>query len=280
MIFKNISRAYASLIKIVTLVLLCTSVLLNISACSDETDAKKTGRDQEKALILFGAEIYPPFLYFGPDGQLTGFDYDVAAEACRRMGYTFDFKLINWADKKKLLADGSVDAIMSCFSMDGRLQDYFCVGPYILSDQKIMVKKDGNIKKLSDLNGKTLCVQNTTKPDLFFSNMENEVTKPTPHLKELLSFSSTEEAFSAFLQNGCDAVAAHEAILAALARERRDLVFIDEPLLQVKIGVAFFKAGDHALGYAMQDALNTMIKDGFIKETLQKYHMNNAIPSL
>ena len=63
---------------------------------------------------------------------------------------------------------------MGCFSMEGRLDDYRWAGPYIASRQVVAVNESSDIYKLSDLEGKNLAVQSTTKPEGIFLNHTDE----------------------------------------------------------------------------------------------------------
>ena len=56
--------------------------------------------------------------------------------------------------------------------MDGRENDYKWAGPYMVSRQVVAVNENSNIKKLSDLSGKVIAVQASTKPeDIFLDRM-------------------------------------------------------------------------------------------------------------
>ena len=67
---------------------------------------------------------------------------------------------------------------MGCFSMEGRLNDYRWAGPYIASRQVVAVNENSDIHKLSDLKGKNLAVQSTTKPEgIFLKRTDKRIPK-------------------------------------------------------------------------------------------------------
>ena len=84
------------------------------------------------------------------------------------MGYDVEIVNIDWERKQELVENGDIDCIMSCFSMEGRLDDYKWAGPYMVSNQVVAVNENSDIYTLSDLEGKTLAVQSTTKPEGIF----------------------------------------------------------------------------------------------------------------
>ena len=96
---------------------------------------------------------------------------------------------INWEKKKELVESGKIDCIMGCFSMEGRLNDYRWAGPYIASRQVVAVNENSDIHKLSDLKGKNLAVQSTTKPEGIFLKRTD---KRIPKLGNLISLGHRE----------------------------------------------------------------------------------------
>ncbi len=119
-------------------------------------------------------KIADPYNYLNEDGVPTGIDVELATEAFKRMGYQVKVVQINWEEKKELVESGEIDCIMGCFSMEGRLDDYRWAGPYIASRQVVAVNESSDIYKLSDLEGKNLAVQSTTKPEGIFLNRTDE----------------------------------------------------------------------------------------------------------
>ena len=87
----------------------------------------------------------------------------------KRLGYRVEFVNIEWEDKKNLVENGDIDCIWGCFSIKGRENDYKWTKPYMVSRQVVAVNKSSNIYSLSDLEGKIIAVQSTTKPEEIFS---------------------------------------------------------------------------------------------------------------
>ena len=137
----------------------------------------------------------------------SGIDVELATEAFKRMGYQVDVVQINWEKKKELVESGEIDCIMGCFSMGGRLDDYRWAGPYIASRQVVAVNENSDIYKLSDLEGKNLAVQSTTKPEGVFLNRTDE---RIPKLGNLISLGHMELIYTFLAKGYVDAVAAHE----------------------------------------------------------------------
>ena len=184
------------------LIIIC---MLSIYAASFYGCGKKEWSDShnnEAGLpeIVIGSDNYPPYNYVDTDGNATGIDVELATEAFKRMGYQVEVVQINWEKKKELVESGEIDCIMGCFSMEGRLDDYRWAGPYIASRQVVAVNENSDIYKLSDLEGKNLAVQSTTKPEGIFLNRTDE---RIPKLGNLISLGHRELIYT-FSQKGID----------------------------------------------------------------------------
>lgn len=176
------------------------------------------------------------------------------------MGYQVEVVQINWEKKKELVESGEIDCIMGCFSMEGRLDDYRWAGPYIASRQVVAVNENSDIYKLSDLAGKNLAVQSTTKPEGIFLNRTDE---RIPKLGNLISLGHRELIYTFLGKGYVDAVAAHEESIVQYMKDY-DASFriLEEPLMITGIGVAFAKDDDRGICEQMDRTLEEMRQDG------------------
>ena len=126
-----------------------TVVLLLFILCGC-TAVKK---DNSNGEIVIGSDQFEPFSYID-NGEMKGIDVDIAKEALSRMGYTPVFKQIEWQKKDEYLIKGEIDCLWGGFSMNDREDLYAWVGPYLFSNQSVMVKEDSDIYSLADLKNK------------------------------------------------------------------------------------------------------------------------------
>lgn len=244
--------------KFVTVVL----VLLILCGC---TAVKK---DNSNGEIVIGSDQFEPFSYID-NGEMNGIDVDIAKEALSRMGYTPVFKQIEWQKKDEYLRSGEIDCIWGCFSMDDREDLYAWVGPYLFSNQSVMVKEDSDIYSLADLKNKIVGVQATSKAEWVFENNEE-----LSDIRYLYTFSTINEVFISLQRAYVDAVAGHELALRALIRGSDDYRFLDENVLTSKLGVAFKKDYDQSFLTLLANTLHEMRNDGTIKEIVDSYTSN------
>ena len=193
--------------------------------------------------ILVGSDVYPPFNYIGEDGAPTGIDVELAKEAFRRMGYRAEFTIIDWERKTQLLETGDIDCVWGSFTINGREDDYRWAGPYMASRQVVAVMPGSDIETIADLEGRTLAVQSTTKPEEIFL--------------------------------GVDAIAAHEvSILQYMQDYNTEYRILDEPLQVVRLGVAFGKNDVRGLETQLTATLDEMRADGTLAAIIGKYLAN------
>ena len=244
--------------------LAASAALGGLTACGG-TDAKNSDLPQ----ILIGSDTYPPYIYLNNDGTPAGIDVEIATEAFRRMGYAARFEVIDWEQKTALVESGAIDCIWGCFSMQGRETLYRWAGPYMVSRQVVAVNTDSSIQSLSDLAGKTVMVQSTTKPEgIFLSGSDPRI----PQTVEVFSIEDRSVQYAMLDCGYVDAIAAHEtAILQYMKDNNAVFRILEEPLLVTGLGVAFAKNDSRGLDLQLNDTFAQMREDGTLERIVGKY---------
>lgn len=215
--------------------------MTTLCGCGDNPSESESSLPE----LVIGSDYYSPFVFHNDKGEFAGIDVELATEVCRQLGYKATFRTINWAEKNTLLEKGEIDCLWGCFTLTGREDDYSWTLPYMNSRQVVAVFDNSGINKIADLEGKSVAVQATSKPDEIFSDGGGENSR-IPKLKALNCFSSMAYIFAAINGGYVDAIAGHEeAIIEYMKTSSVSLRILDEPLLEVQIGVAFLK-GTHA----------------------------------
>ena len=244
--------------------LAASAALGGLTACGG-TDAKNRDLPQ----ILIGSDTYPPYIYLNNDGTPAGIDVEIATEAFRRMGYAARFEVIDWEQKTALVESGAIDCIWGCFSMQGRETLYRWAGPYMVSRQVVAVNADSSIQSLSDLAGKTVMVQSTSKPEgIFLSGSDPRI----PQTVEVFSIEDRNVQYAMLACGYVDAIAAHEtAILQYMKDNNAVFRILEEPLLVTGLGVAFAKNDSRGLDHQLNDTFAQMREDGTLERIVGKY---------
>ena len=223
-----------------------------LCGCGAETEPEP-GSAQKLPVIVIGSDNYPPFNYTGADGQPTG----------------VEFVTIDWEEKKMLLEEGVIDCAWGSFSMNGREDEYRWAGPYLHSRQVVAVRVGSGIYTLQDLQGKTLAVQSTTKPEELF---RNAAQNGLPKLRAIYSLRDRDLIYPALSKGYADALAAHESAVCQFMKDYKvKYRILDEPLMTAELGVAFAKGRTDGLPEQLTETFREMLADGTVREIASRY---------
>lgn len=117
---------------------------------------------QQTRTIRFLTESdYPPFHFMGPDGQLTGFEIDLAREICERLGASCSVQPVRWDGLFDALLRGQGDAIIAALRIaaEPRQRVLFSI-PYFRSPARFVARREGPVVDVSPtlLAGKRVAV--------------------------------------------------------------------------------------------------------------------------
>lgn len=257
--------------KVAAAVLSATAILL--SGCMP-TQGERSAKQADLPQIVVGSDNYEPYNYIDKNGEFTGIDVDLAREAFHRMGYEPVFIKIDWENKDTYLAEGEVDCLWGCFTMTGREALYAWAGPYMCSRQVVVVRSDSGIEKLSDLAGKRIAVQATSKPEtIWLDRTDARIPKPG----WVYCFSTMNSLYAALRKDYVDAICGHENALNLFVQATPDAYrMLDESLFLSKLGVAFPKDYDADVVQKLTDTLHEMQQDGTTTQIIQQYGLDES----
>lgn len=253
----------------ISAVIACILAGVLLTACSLES-----AKTEEKTLpkITIGGAIYKPYFYKDVEENYTGIDVELAKEACARLGYRPVFKEIDLGQRKKLLQNGKIDCMWSCFSIDDNNDDYLWAGPYLYSRRVVVVRGDSDVTRLADLKGRSIAVQsNSTSEKIFMKRVNHQI----PEVSRIASYRTFGEVFTALRKGYVDAIAGHEGALLVYTQDYPGQYrYLDMTLHQAKLGVAFAKNGDEKLAQRLTTVLNEMSEDGTTGNIIEKYGLD------
>lgn len=117
------------------------------------------GGQQENAnsISFAGSGGYPPFNFITDEGDVIGFDVDVAAEVADRMGRELEYKTTSWDGIIEGLRAGRYDGILGSMAVtEEREKVVDFSNPYYYSGPQLIVRKDSNISGPQDLNSESV----------------------------------------------------------------------------------------------------------------------------
>lgn len=154
--------------------------------------------EEEKETIVVGYTLYEPMNYEDADGNLVGFDTDLAKAVFEDLGYNVEFKLIDWGNKYIDLATGTIDCIWNGFTAnaaddDGvqRSEKVDFSYNYMLNAQAVVVKNSANVADAAALAGKKGYAEDGSAGETYMKSIAdvqaNVVTYQTDALMQLKS---------------------------------------------------------------------------------------------
>lgn len=212
---------------------------------------------------------FPPY-GFKDGNEYRGFDLDLAREVCRRQGWTFVAKPINWDTKDVELKSKAIDCIWNGFTMQGRENLYTWTEPYIDNSQVVLVTAASSVAKLSDLAGRTVAAQTDT-PVLKALQKGGGREALGATFKQLIVTPNYNDAVMRLKAGAVDAVAMDVGVARQkIADDPKAFRMLDEIVMTETYGVGFLK-GNTELRDVVQKTLKEMVRDETILDIVEKY---------
>ena len=240
------------------LLILSLAALLIFGTLAASCKPKPSGADAN-TLIVGLDDSFPPMGYDDANGQIVGFDIDLAKAAAKKAGMDIKLQPIAWDSKDSELDSGNINCIWNGFSItDARKNSYEWTSPYMKNRQIMVVLDSSSYTKLSDLAGKSIAVQDGSSAN----DALDSAKAFKDSLKEVVLKADNQSALME-LQAGAVQGVLMDEVVARYNIEKlgAKLRMLDESLADEVFGVAF-KKGNSALRDKIEGALKAMADDG------------------
>ncbi len=241
--------------------IVCAVSLMTLCGCGDAAGTAK------KFTVGFDAE-FPPYGYL-ENGQYKGFDLDLAREVCKRRGWEFVAKPINWDSKDMELNSGLIDCIWNGFTINGREDKYTWSEPYVDNSQVVLTKKTSKITTLKDLAGKTVAVQTDTPVQKALSK-DGDQEELGKTFKKMIITPNYNNAVMELEAGSVDAVAMDIGVAQEKVKTNENFIILEESVIKEKYGIGF-KLGNTELRDQVQATLKEMVADGAAAKISEQY---------
>ncbi len=255
------------------LILLFAVMIFMLTGCGNETSVK------HDKLIIGVDEEFAPMTFRNEQGELVGFDIDLAKETARRMGVDIEFVPIDWNNKEIDIKSGKVDMIWSGLDIiperDGNM---IFSKPYMDNRQILMVRhgNDKNIYSIADLAGKIVGTQAGSNSEDYV----HESKQIADSFADFKTYNNIRESFAALIKNECDVLIIDEIAGHYEMIKRPDTFELIEDTFgsATEFGIGF-KKNDTALRDQVQAVFDEVIKDGTAKAISLKWFDADLIKS-
>lgn len=256
-----------NLLKTIRLASLLVLIALLAVGCAQEAQT-----DTEE-LVMGLDDTFAPMGFRDEDGNLVGFDVDLATEVAKRIGVTIKFQPIDWSMKETELNAGNIDFIWNGYTITADRQEKVAfTKPYLENSQIIVTLAGSDIVTKADLAGKNIAVQAESSA-LVAINAEPAVATS---FGELVEFSTNNEAFSDLESGRSDAMVVDEVLARFYMKQNGQEKYkvLDDDFGDEEYGIGLRK-DDTELLKKVDSALDEMKSDGKYDEIYQKWFSEN-----
>jgi len=219
------------------------------------------------ALTVAIDDTYPPMEYVNEDGELVGFDIDMAKALGEEMGVEIEFISTGWDGIFAGLAADQYDCIISSVSITkDRMPNMDFTNPYLANGQVIMVNPaDSSIATMADLTGKQVGVQFETTADYAAQKVYEEVGF------EIVAFDDMTVCLTAMKAGQIDCIVADMAVAIDAVMKDSDAFMVSSvALTNEPIAIAVNK-GNTKLVDDLNKALAAISDNGTLSEISIKH---------
>ena len=221
---------------------------------------------QESGKLKVGVEgTYPPYTYHDDDGELTGFDVEVAKAIAGKLGVEADVTESDWDSLLAGIDSGRLDTVINAVSITPeREEKYDFAGPYFYITQQIVVAKDNeDIVDMASLDGKKVANTATTA---YLDILEDAGAS-------LVQISTAEEAVSLIESGRADFTTFNSVVFNEYLQQHPDanlkVAFVIPDVVDTY--AVPVKKGETALYDAIQQAIDELKEDGTLSKLSEDY---------
>lgn len=236
------------------IVLAAAAAAAALCGCSGAPPSALDGIRQRGEIVVGVKADTPPFGFRDKEGDLWGFDVDLAGEIARRLGAKPRFVGLTTAERIPALLDGRVDILAACVTITrerARAVDFSL--PYFETHQALLVRADSPVRDYLDLAGRKV---GAVKDSTGLATLK--IVQPDA---AVTAFDSYDDALKALAGGAVEALATDQIILAGLVKDAGDRFRIVGRFGWEPYGIAM-RQNDSKLRSRIDEVLQEMWDEG------------------
>lgn len=239
----------------------------------DQDDASLADIKAKGTLVVGCDEEFPPMAFRDANGEITGFDTELAYAVGEKLGVEVVIQPIDWSTKEMALSSRKIDLIWNGYTINkSRNAKVEYTKPYLNNQQVIVVKADSTVTGTADLAGKVVGTQSNSA-GLDAIKADEEFMNSLAGLKEYDTFPKALMD----LEGRTDAVVMDKIVIGyVMTQEPGKYKVLDESLGNEYYGIGCRKDGV-ALRVAVDEALDALMEDGTIEQLSTKWFGSNIV---
>ena len=237
------------------------SIVLVIAMIACFAACGGNGGEKEKLTMATNAE-FPPYEYVEGD-KIVGIDAEIAALIAEKLGMELEIVDVAFDSIIPGVQSGKYDMGMAGLTVnEERLEKVNFSTSYATGIQAVIVKEGSDIKSIDDLAGKKIGVQTSTTGDIYATGDYGE--------DAITRYDNGAVAVQALLAGKVDCVIIDNEPAKSYVAANEGLKVLDTEYTVEDYAICFAKENTE-LQEKVNGALEELIKDGSVKEVIEKY---------
>ena len=237
------------------------SIVLVIAMITCFAACGGNGGEKEKLTMATNAE-FPPYEYVEGD-KIVGIDAEIAALIADKLGMELEIVDVAFDSIIPGVQSGKYDMGMAGLTVnEERLEKVNFSTSYATGIQAVIVKEGSDIKSIDDLAGKKIGVQTSTTGDIYATGDYGE--------DAITRYDNGAVAVQALLAGKVDCVIIDNEPAKSYVAANEGLKVLDTEYTVEDYAICFAKENTE-LQEKVNGALEELIKDGSVKEVIEKY---------
>lgn len=202
----------------------------------------------DEGVMRVGVSIYEPWVFKTQDGELVGYEIQVADQLAKDMGVKVKYKILEWEELIPSLNDNDIDIIISGMAITPQRALHI---NYSLPYGQSGVSLAANIEKTKQINS----LQELNSPSVKLGVVSKSVSEPVANSvfneANIKSYTESEEAIEALMEGDIHALIEASPVPKFLALQHPSKIDapLNKPLLSYKAAMAVNKGQQEFLNY-------------------------------
>jgi len=163
----------------------------------------------DKKILKFGSEIFPPFSYYDKDLNYIGFSIELAKEITKKLDYEFENKFLDFNQILAGINFGIIDIGLDFMQTEERKMRFLFSDEYMNMKYYLLVKKN----KLYKINSLADAVEKKTKFGLIPGALPNLLLKKYYKNSIIIEYNDVQAIFHAFKNGYIDGIINFKEVL-------------------------------------------------------------------
>lgn len=251
---------------------LCLTIAFGLAACNNKKDWDYI---ESKGEMVIGYTVFNPMNY-SEDGELIGFDTELAKAVCDELGVKAKFQVIDWDTKFVELNSKNIDCIWNGFTVnEERKESTDFSAAYLLNKQVAVVKADkvDTYTTIASMGGARIVAE--------AGSAGEDVAKASDALKVNYTAIGAQTAALLEVKAGRSDIAIVDSVMAegtlADGGDYSDLAIVEGVVFIEEEYAIGFRKGSAVTLEKVNAALAKLYANGTIAALAQKYNLTESL---